>query len=128
MRHGDTVSLREVERLYEEQHPRFFRLALSMLGSREAARDAVQEAFARAVRDRRALREAAKLDVWIWRTLTNVCRDERRDRRNLSPDDVPEVPQEADRDDAELRGAIASLPERQRLAVFLRHYGDLDYA
>jgi RNA polymerase sigma factor (sigma-70 family) len=27
----------------------------------------------------------------------------------------------------ELRGAIAALPERQRLALFLRHYADLDY-
>ena len=28
----------------------------------------------------------------------------------------------------ELRTAVAALPERQRLAVFLRHYADLDYA
>ena len=27
----------------------------------------------------------------------------------------------------ELRAAVAMLPERQRLAVFLRHYADLDY-
>ena len=122
------VSLRELERLYEEEFPRFFRLALSMLGNREAARDAVQEAFARAVRDRRKLRHAAGLDLWIWRTLTNVCRDELRDRRNLLPGDVPpEVAHDADPGDAELRRAVASLPERQRLAVFLRHHGDLDY-
>ena len=27
-----------------------------------------------------------------------------------------------------MRAAVASLPERQRLAVFLRYYADLDYA
>jgi hypothetical protein len=30
--------------------------------------------------------------------------------------------------DADLRTALARLPERQRLAVFLRYYADLDYA
>ena len=30
--------------------------------------------------------------------------------------------------DAELRAALARLPERQRTAVFLRYYADLDYA
>ena len=30
--------------------------------------------------------------------------------------------------DAELRAALALLPERQRTAVFLRYYADLDYA
>jgi len=30
--------------------------------------------------------------------------------------------------DAELRVALARLPERQRTAVFLRYYADLDYA
>jgi RNA polymerase sigma factor (sigma-70 family) len=27
----------------------------------------------------------------------------------------------------ELRAAVSALPERQRLALFLRHYADLDY-
>ena len=27
----------------------------------------------------------------------------------------------------EVRAAVAALPERQRLALFLRHYADLDY-
>ena len=31
-------------------------------------------------------------------------------------------------DEAELRAALARLPERQRTAVFLRYYADLDYA
>jgi len=31
-------------------------------------------------------------------------------------------------EDAELRVALSRLPERQRTAVFLRYYADLDYA
>ena len=30
--------------------------------------------------------------------------------------------------DADLRAVLAVLPERQRTAVFLRYYADLDYA
>jgi RNA polymerase sigma factor (sigma-70 family) len=33
----------------------------------------------------------------------------------------------ADGPSEELRAAIAVLPERQRLMLFLRHYADLDY-
>jgi RNA polymerase sigma factor (sigma-70 family) len=29
--------------------------------------------------------------------------------------------------DPEVRAAVAGLPERQRLAVYLRYYADLDY-
>jgi RNA polymerase sigma factor (sigma-70 family) len=32
-----------------------------------------------------------------------------------------------DEPDARLRAALALLPERQRLALFLRYYADLDY-
>lgn len=31
-------------------------------------------------------------------------------------------------DESGLRARVAALPERQRLAVFLRYYADLDYA
>ena len=40
----------------------------------------------------------------------------------------PASPNGRPEEDAELRAALALLPERQRTAVFLRYYADLDYA
>jgi RNA polymerase sigma-70 factor (ECF subfamily) len=98
-----------------------------MLGDIDRARDAVQEAFAHALRSRGDLRQVESLNAWLWRTLVNVCRVERRHpliglgehnelEANGHPSDWPEV-----------RAVIAALPERQRLVLFLRHYADLDY-
>jgi RNA polymerase sigma-70 factor (ECF subfamily) len=87
----------------------------------------VQEAFARALRSRGDLRHLDRLDGWLWHTLVNVCRVEKR-----RPIDALQAVREADPkglpdDWSELRALIAALPERQRLVLFLRHYADLDY-
>ena len=49
-----------------------------MVGDRERARDAVQEAFARAIRGRFSFRGEGSVEAWLWRTLANVCAEERR--------------------------------------------------
>jgi len=51
----------------------------------------------------------------------------RRSSPAVGYDQVPSANGQPDRD-AELRVALAHLPERQRTAVFLRYYADLDYA
>jgi len=56
----------------------FLRLGYALLGDRERARDAVQEAFAVALRARASFRGEGSLDGWLWRTFVNVCRQEQR--------------------------------------------------
>ena len=98
-----------------------------MLGDRERGRDAVQEAFARALRSRGDLRQAASLHAWLWRTLVNVCQVEARHSFS-SLDDAAEPALNGQPPEIfEVRALIAALPERQRLVLFLRHYADLDY-
>ena len=49
-------------------------------------------------------------------------------RRAWSTEDVNLLPRVEDPSDwPEVREAIASLPEKQRTILFLRHYADLDY-
>ena len=118
-----SVSLRRLEALYRERYPAFARAALGLLGDRERAHDAVQEAFARAIRARRRCR-GENVEAWVFTILANHCRDE---LRRLPPPPEPEAANGHPQSWPEVREAVAELPERQRLAVFLRYYAELDY-
>jgi len=117
----------QIEAVYRARYPELLRVARAIAGDAEAAHDAVQEGVARALRGRDGYRGTGPLEAWIWRAVVNAARSA-RSRRGVHelPGEHP-APPDAGADDR-LRGAVAALPERQRLAVFLRHYADLDYA
>jgi RNA polymerase sigma factor (sigma-70 family) len=122
---GDLVAA--IEQAYRDRYRRFLALAVAMLGDVDRGRDAVQEAFARALRSRGDLRRIESLHPWLWRTLVNVCRVEKR-HSLASLEEVPErEPSREPAETFEIRAVITALPERQRLVLFLRHYADLDY-
>ncbi len=94
------------------------------------ARDAVQETFAKALRGRAGFRGEAPLEAWVWGILVNVARSMRvMPLLSLNGDDPdpPSFEAESNGSDSEFRRWVAALPERQRLAVFLRYWVDLDY-
>jgi RNA polymerase sigma-70 factor, ECF subfamily len=125
------ASLDEIELVYRQRLPEFRRVAAAMLGDREAARDAVQEGFAIAVRKRKSFRGDGPLEAWLWRVVVNAVREQGRRRGDLAdPQAIARASQngsQTDEPDVRVRLALALLPERQRLALFLRYYGDLDY-
>jgi RNA polymerase sigma-70 factor, ECF subfamily len=121
------ASVSDLERLYRERYARFLRVAVAVLGDVEEARDAVHEAFVRALRGIDGFRGEGSLEAWVWRTLLNVCLRERgRPRATGEHADEPAAP-DSSGDWPEVRAAIAELPERQRAALFLRHYADQNY-
>jgi RNA polymerase sigma factor (sigma-70 family) len=118
--------LAELEGLYRERFPHFVQVARAIVGDRDRAVEAVQEAFVGVIRSRDRFRGEGTLEAWIWRAVVNAARD--GVRRPLvevgaEPEAAYQIPE------AMLRVAplIAALPERQRLVVFLRYYADLDY-
>jgi len=116
----------EIAEIYRHRFSGFLRLGYALLGDPEQARDAVQETFATALRARASFRGEGSLDGWLWRTMLNVCRQERRRLAHYSDSEPPE--QAGNGHPAqwpELRAAIAALPERERSAVFLRYYAGL---
>jgi DNA-directed RNA polymerase specialized sigma24 family protein len=118
----------ELEGLYRSRFDVFARVAASVTGDRDRARDAVQEAFATAVRKRGSFRSEGPLEAWVWRIVLNTARsDARRNTPTLDYGPLGVANGSPERD-AELRVALARLPERQRTAVFLRYYADLDYS
>lgn len=122
----ETRSITELEAIYREVYPRFLRFAVANLGDAEQGRDAVHEAFVRAIRSLADFRGQGRLESWLWRILTNVCLAEHR--RGIVPmEDSSHATSVEDPEWPEVRAAIASLPERQRTILFLRHYADLDY-
>lgn len=114
-----------IEQLYRERYIGFRNALAPIVGSREAARDIVQEAFAVALRDRRKLRRTESLAPWVWQIAYRLALRERL-RANLAelPDDLSIV--DAARDPA-LAAAIRTLPAQRRLVVFLRYFADFSY-
>lgn len=120
----------EIEAVYRARLVDFRRVAGAITGDLESGNDAVQDAFGTALRKRRSFRGDGPLEAWLWRLVVSRARDESRARRRRpyvahrlesSNGDTPS-------EDASLALAITLLPERQRLAVFLRYYADLDYS
>ncbi|MEO5620962.1 MAG: RNA polymerase sigma factor [Cypionkella sp.] len=114
--------------------PRVMGYAGRLLGDRTEAEDVAQEAMLRLWKIAREWRaDEAKVSTWVYRVAGNLCTDRlrlRQRRRSEALDDVAEPESgapsavagliEADRM-AALDAALASLPERQREAVVLRH-------
>lgn len=128
---SDEDSIGALEEMYRSGYRRFFRLALAVCGTNEAAADAVHDAFVRAIRGRAGLRDPDALEAWVWRTVLNTARTQRalETQRPVAVGavDAPATGNGRAREWPELRAAVAALPERQRSVLFLRHYADLDY-
>ena len=120
------MNLDELEQVYLRCLPEFRRVAAAIVGDRDGGCDAVQDAFALAVRKRRSFRGESALEAWVWRIVLNTARNYRRadatrhraearlDRTRESAGSAPHIP-------------LEQLTERQREVVFLRHFADLSY-
>ena len=125
------ATIDELESLYRDELPRFVRAAAAIVGDEAAGRDAVQEAFVRAVRKRASFKFESPLEAWVWRIVINQALALRRRRaseferasESATTPSTNHVPEQ----DTAVRAWVAALPERQRLAVFLRYFADLDY-
>jgi RNA polymerase sigma factor (sigma-70 family) len=70
------------------------------------------------------------LEGWVWRIVINEALKQRRERAATElalVDELIPAPNGHPDSDLAVRRWIADLPERQRLAVFLRYYAALDY-
>jgi RNA polymerase sigma-70 factor (ECF subfamily) len=122
------ASVAELEALYRERFGAFARVAGAIAGDEQSGIDAVQDAFANAILGVGDYRGEAPLEAWVWRIVLNAARGVRRRERPQPQDAFAAAPDNGrPGEDHEVRAWIAALPERQRLAVFLRYYADLDY-
>jgi RNA polymerase sigma-70 factor, ECF subfamily len=118
--------------LVERHHAAMVRIAFRTLGDSGRAEDAVQEAFLK-VWTQAGRFDAARgaLKSWLTRMVINVCLDQRRSLRLVSPledaatlaDDsaTPEQAAQQRQGSARLNEALDHLPPRQRAALALFH-------
>ena len=113
------------ERFYEERRDEIFGYLSRLLG-REAAEDAFQETFLRALRAYGKLAHGRHLRAWAFTIATRVAVDERR--RAVPVLEPREVPVTDERPAyAELEHLAGELPATERAAVVLRYGYDLSY-
>lgn len=144
-RRDEATAFRELVNKYER---RLYAVAYGLLGNREDALDAVQEAFVKAYRSLKRFKGESSFYTWLYRITVNAAidlgrkesrREEVEFREEVDPDekkgDYPVAP--ASHDPAEqlmrkelgslIEGAIQSLPIEQRTAVILREIEGLSY-
>jgi RNA polymerase sigma-70 factor (sigma-E family) len=128
----DSVASARLAELYQRHVARTVGLARLLSGDPDAAEDIAHEAFIRTAGRLNGLRDASAFDAYLRRTVVNLCRARRRRmaverrylRRPVEPQIEPDLGRPEDRD--VLWAALGELPERQRAAVVLRFYEDLN--
>jgi RNA polymerase sigma-70 factor, ECF subfamily len=121
--------LLELEELYRERWAAFARVAISLAGSVDLGKEAVQEGFARAIEQREDFRGECPLEAWVWRIVVNTAKTAGLRATREEPGTTvgaEEAPTNGHRP-SEVALWMRNLPERQRVAVFLRYWADLDY-
>jgi RNA polymerase sigma-70 factor, ECF subfamily len=119
----------ELEALYRRRFAAFARVSISITGNVELGREAVQEAFARAIENGADFRGECPLEAWVWRIVLNLARTFAKRAAYETPTATPAdaVATNGRGELNNIRLWVRALPQRQREAVFLRYWGDLDY-
>ena len=122
----EVVSVPPFERFYEEQQGPVLAQLRSMLG-RDAADDAFQETFLRALRAYPTLEHGRHLRAWALQIARNVALDVLRRTRATSAE-VPDLERAPRQGMQDLQARLTEgLPEKERAAIYLRYGYDLSY-
>ncbi|HWK12334.1 MAG TPA: RNA polymerase sigma factor [Vicinamibacterales bacterium] len=127
---GDAAAF---EVLVERYQRPLFNVAVRMLGSREDAADATQNALIRVYENLRAFDPGRRFFSWSYRILVNECLNVLRARRvTVDADDALMAPIAFDQvaaaeRRAAVQRALMDLAPELRAVIVLRHYAGLSY-
>jgi RNA polymerase sigma-70 factor (ECF subfamily) len=135
--------------LVARYHRQIIHFLYRMVHNEAVAEELAQEVFLRVYRSRESYRAEAKFSTWLYRIATNLAVNHARDTKyertaptlELDQPDPesgtlpevaasdPNVEQRMLREErmAAIRAHVAALPERQRMAVLMHKYQEMDY-
>jgi RNA polymerase sigma-70 factor, ECF subfamily len=135
--------------LVGKYHRQIIHFLFRMVRNEAVAEELAQEVFLRVYRSRESYRAEAKFSTWLYRIATNLAvnhaRDTKYERTAQTLElDAPDTesgstPEVADDDlnveqrmlreerMAAIRAEVTALPERQRMAVLMHKYQEMDY-
>ena len=138
---GDGPAFADLQQRYA---PRVFGYFCRLLRDRAEAEDLTQDVFLRLFRSRHSYQPRARFGTWVFHVTQNVARNalrsrRRRGARSLAPDRLledhadnasgaPSSPVERDELAGVVRGAVATLGGRQRVAVVMHQFEERSYA
>jgi RNA polymerase sigma-70 factor (ECF subfamily) len=135
--------------LVTKYHRQIIHFLFRMVHNEAVAEELAQEVFLRVYRSRESYRAEAKFSTWLYRIATNLAVNHARDTKYErtaqtleldSPDsetgsmpevadDDPNIEQRMLREERmeAIRAQVRALPERQRMAVLMHKYQEMDY-
>lgn len=135
--------------LVTKYHRQIIHFLYRMVHNEAVAEELAQEVFLRVYRSRESYRAEAKFSTWLYRIATNLAVNHARDTKyertaptlELDQPDPesgtlpevaasdPNVEQRMLREErmSAIRAHVAALPERQRMAVLMHKYQEMDY-
>ena len=146
VRDDDQAAFRE---LLDHYRARIFGHFFRLFNNRQDAEDLAQEVFLRVYRSRASYEASAKFTTWLYRIATNLGMNYSRDTRHERPENIMNLdepdeetgqsPDLADKTPSveeeimqrerlnAIRQKVEALPERQKMAVLMHKYQQMDY-
>ncbi len=134
MQQGDDKAF---EMLYERYFQKIYSFTVRRVGHAQTAEDLVSDVFMKAFAHRQSFVWKTSFSAWIYRIATNRITDHHRTKKpadefDEAKHDLPStVPKPQDEIDnailgKKLEGMLELLPERDRIAITMKFYGECD--
>jgi RNA polymerase sigma-70 factor, ECF subfamily len=132
------VRLQDFEQIFRDNVSRIYRISYHYLGNPDAAEDATQETFLRALQSVDSFKQNSNPSTWLFRIAVNVCLDGLRKQKRHRINALAAVRDHADHslpaedfERAELRfrvrQAVDELPPDLKILIVLREFEELSY-
>jgi RNA polymerase sigma-70 factor, ECF subfamily len=137
--HPDAVSKDEQTEFIQQNLRRIFLLIYRIVGNVDDAQDLTQETFIKALQRQSQLKDAEKAAHWLSRIASNTAIDYLRRNKKMPFSEISGIPEPAVRSQGDtpeqlllrgekktyLDGGLATLTERERMALLLRDVEDV---